>query len=144
MHIRRRIAVGALFVVLLISRIPAQTHGEPEEFTAVTIMNNNLGSGAGTVQISVDRWSNEAERNRLGTILREKGPDTFLKALQDTPRVGRIRTPDSMGYELRYAQQTKTEDGGRRIVIITDRPISFWEARERPRTMITMSDSPGM
>jgi hypothetical protein len=27
------------------------------------------------------------------------------------------------------------EDGGRRIVLMTDRPIGFWEAANRPRTI---------
>jgi hypothetical protein len=46
--------------------------------------------------------------------------------------VGTIRTPDSPGYELRYAHQTLADNGGRRIVLVTDRPIEFWEACERP------------
>jgi hypothetical protein len=49
--------------------------------------------------------------------------------------VGRIRTPDSLGYDLHYAQQTPTEEGGRRIVIATDRPIGFWEASRQPRSI---------
>ena len=27
------------------------------------------------------------------------------------------------------------EDGGRRIVLVTDRPISFWEAANQPRSI---------
>ena len=113
----------------------AQTRGEPEEFTAVAIANNNLTSGAGTVLISVDRWSTNAERDRLVAILREKGPRALLDALQDTPSVGRIRTPDSLGYDLHYAFQTPGEDGGRQIVIATDRPIGFWEAWDNGRSV---------
>ena len=51
------------------------------------------------------------------------------------PEVGTIRTPDSLGYPLHYAHQAPGEDGGRRIVIATDRPIGFWEAANQPRTM---------
>ena len=112
----------------------AQTHGQREEFTAVAIANNNVQSGAGTVLIAVDRWSTNAERERLVTALR-KGPQALVDALHDTPPVGRIRTPDSLGYDLRYAFQTPGEDGGRRIVIATDRPIGFWEAYNQPRTV---------
>jgi len=57
-----------------------------------------------------------------------------LKQLQKIKPAGRIRTPDSIGYDLRYAQQTPSEDGGRTIVIATDRPIGFWEATQRPRS----------
>ncbi len=112
-----------------------QTAGEPEEFTAVAVVNNNLGSGAGTVIMQVTRWSTDAERARLVNVLMQDGPMALLEQLQDTPSTGRIRTPDSLGYDLRFAQQTPGEDGGRRIVLGTDRPIGFWEATNRPRTI---------
>ena len=112
----------------------AQTSGEKEEFTAVAVVNNNLGSGAGTVLIDVTRWSTEAERSGLVNTLLKKGPMALLDELRDNPSTGTIRTPDSLGYDLRFAQQTPTEEGGRRIVLATDRPIGFWEATRRPRT----------
>ena len=116
-------------------KVYAQTHGQKEEFTAVAIANNNIQTGAGTVLISIDRWSTNAERETFVATLRNKGPQALVDALQDTRPVGRIRTPDSIGYDLRYAFQTPGEDGGRRIVIATDRPIGFWEAYNRPRTV---------
>jgi len=134
------VTLGAAIIVgssllAVSSSVIAQTHGEKEEFTAVAIANNNIRSGAGTVLISVDRWSTNAERERFVSTLMNKGPRALIDALQDTPPVGRIRTPDSIGYDLRYAHQTPAEDGGRRIVIATDRPIGFWEAYNRPRTV---------
>ena len=130
-----RLAAALSALVALSSGVIAQTHGEKEEFTAVAIANNNLQTGAGTVLISIDRWSTNAEREKLVTTLQNKGPQALVDALQDTRPVGRIRTPDSIGYDLRYAFQTPGEDGGRRIVIATDRPIGFWEAYDRPRTV---------
>ena len=122
-------------LLAMIAGPAAQTHGEKEEFTAVAIANNTVQSGAGTVLMSVDRWSTAAERDRLVETLLNKGPRALLDALQDTRPVGRIRTPDSIGYDLHYAFQTPGEDGGRRIVIATDRPIGFWEAYDQPRTI---------
>jgi hypothetical protein len=136
MHTHTRLGVAAVTALALLSSgVAAQTRGEKEDFTAVAIVNNNVASGAGTVLISVERWSSDAERQTLVAMLREKGPNALLDALQDMRPVGRIRTPDSLGYDLRYAQQTPGEDGGRRIVIATDRPIGFWEAVQRPRTI---------
>ena len=68
-------------------------------------------------------------------MLKKDGADKLLDALQDTKPVGIIKTPDSLGYDLHYANQTPLPDGGRRIVIATDRPIGFWEASHRPRTI---------
>jgi hypothetical protein len=116
-------------------RTNAQTLGEPEDFTAIAIVNNNLTSGAGTVLIHISRWSSEMERTRLIETLQKKGPDQLLDELQDMRSVGTIRTPDSLAYDLRYAHQEPGADGGRQIVLATDRPIGFWEAVHRPRTI---------
>lgn len=113
----------------------SQTMGQKEEFNAVAIVNNEFGAGAGRVIMRVERWSSEAERGTLIRTLMKDGPNALLDVLQDMKSVGTIRTPDSLGYDLRYAHQEPGEDGGRRIVLATDRPISFWEARNQPRTM---------
>ena len=128
-------AVLGLTVALGSPALVAQTNGQPEEFNATAIVNNNLGAGAGRVIMRVTRWSSEAERGRLTRALLTNGPDSLLEQLRDMKSVGSIRTPDSLGYDLRYANQEPGEDGGRRIVIATDRPIGFWEAANRPRTI---------
>ena len=93
----RKPSVISVALVLATAGLLAQTHGSPEEFTAVAVANNNLQSGVDTVLISIDRWSTDAERTRLVTTLREKGPEALLDELQDMKPVGRIRTPDSLG-----------------------------------------------
>jgi hypothetical protein len=114
----------------------AQTSGTPERFTAFAVNMGTPGpTGAGTVDIAVDRWSTDAERDRLLSILLEKGPDKLLDVLQGMRRVGYIRTPNTIGYDLKFARRVAAEDGGERIVIATDRYITFWEARNRPRSI---------
>lgn len=135
MHMRTLTLATGMLVVALTAWLPGQTRGVPEDFTAVAVAANNIMSGAGTVLISVDRWSTEEEQTRLVRTLRDTGPRAMLDALQDMRPVGRIRTPDSLGYDLRYAHQVPAEDGGRRIVLATDRPVGFWEAWYRPRSI---------
>jgi len=113
----------------------AQTNGAKEQFSAIAIVNNERGSGAGTVQIEISRWSTEAERSKLVNTLLKDGPRALLDRLSDARPVGTIKTPDSLAYDLRYAHQIPGEDGGRQIVMATDRPIGFWEARNQPRTI---------
>lgn len=113
----------------------AQTLGEKERFTAIAIVNNERASGADIVQIDVTRWSTAAERDELLTVLKKQGARKMLNVLQGQRPVGTIKTPDSLAYDLRFAEQSALPDGGRRIVLATDRPISFWEAVNRPRTI---------
>lgn len=117
------------------SSAAAQTLGQPQSFTAVAIVNNELATGAGTVDIDITRWSTDAERTDLVNALLQKGQDELLSKLQKARPVGTIKTPDTLAYDLRYAHETPGEDGGRRIVLATDRPIGFWEARNQPRTI---------
>ena len=124
-----------LFAALLFAAatLAAQTNGSPERYTA-TAMDQNRGA-AGIIEIAVERWSTDAERDRLMKVLIDKGPEKLLDALQDVKRVGYIRTPDSIGWDLRFARRTPGEDGGERVVLVTDRRIGFWEAVYRPRTI---------
>lgn len=57
-----------------------------------------------------------------------------MAALQKTKPVGRIFTPGSVGNDLRFAYQVPLATGGRRIIIGTDRRMSFYEASRRPRS----------
>lgn len=109
----------------------------PQRFTAfaANLSNVKAGPAAQTVQIEITRWSTSAQRDRLLTVLKEKGEQALLSELQKMPKVGYIRNPTSLGYDLRFAWQTPYGDGGRRIFIATDRYISFWEAANNTRSM---------
>jgi hypothetical protein len=89
---------------------------------------------AGTLDIVIERWSTPDEVAKLHAVLSEKGADALLSALQGLPRAGSIRSSNSLGWDIHFAQLLPAADGGRRIVIATDRPMSFWEAMNKPRS----------
>ena len=114
----------------------AQTRGAPERYTALAVNMSNVGrGGAGTIEIAVDRWSTDAERDKLMTTLMEQGSEKLLDVLQGMKRVGYIRSPNSLGYDLHFARRTPLPEGGERVVLATDRPIGFWEAVHQPRSI---------
>lgn len=107
-----------------------------ERFTAVAVNMTGVGrAGAGTLDIAIERWSTDGERDRLLSTLLEKGPDALYRRLQQAPRIGYIRTPQSIGWALHYARSIDRPDHSRQIVIATDRPLGFWEARNQPRSI---------
>src|SRR5258707_14699879 len=69
----------------------AQTMGTPERYTANAI-NMNRGA-AGTIEIVVNRWSSDKDRDRLRSLLLDKGPEKLLDVLRDMPRRGYFRAP---------------------------------------------------
>jgi hypothetical protein len=125
---------GLLVAVAMLVGVSAQTQGQPEKYNATAI---NMGSGpamAGRVLVSVDRWTTAKERENLLRVFAEKGPDKLLDALQDQKSTGTIRLPNTLAWDLRYAYATPLPEGGRRVVLVTDRPISMREAVNNPRT----------
>ena len=110
----------------------AQTLGQPEHFTAQYVDMNT--SRTGPVEIDVRRWSTPTERTTLVQTLFKDGSDRLLDKLRDMRSVGRIYTPGSIGYDLRFALDRKLPDGGREIILATDRPMSFWEVANSPRS----------
>ena len=108
-----------------------------ERLLATSVNMSNIGTAnAGRIEIVIERWSSDRERDELIATLKEKGSDALLRKLQDMPRVGYIRDANggSIGWDLHFARERKLEDGGRQIILATDRPISAWEAFNRPRS----------
>lgn len=107
-----------------------------EEFIANAVNLSNVGkSGASQVEITINRYTSDAARDRLRSVFREKGASALLKELQKEPPVGSIRAPGSLAYDLRYARELPGADGGRRVILATDRPIGFAEASNSSRTL---------
>jgi hypothetical protein len=108
---------------------------KPIRFTSFAT-NLNSGPKAGVIDIVLERLSTDEERANLIAAFMEKGQDLLLTQLQKVkPRVGYIRNPNSLGYDLQYAYRFLNSDGSSKIVIATDRRIGFLEAANRTRTM---------
>jgi len=132
----RATSPAALLVALIAALAPAQD-GTRETFTAFAVSTGGPNSNpvAEPLTFTVDRWSSDAQRQTLAEALKEKGSDGLLDALRDLPEVGHMRATASLGYPLRYADQQPLPDGGRRLVLATDRPIAFWETWSSARTL---------
>lgn len=109
----------------------------PEKFTAFAVDISNTASRANTspIDIQINRWSTDAERDQLLQVFRDKGQEALLSALQKLPVVGAVRTPGSLNYDLHFARQRPEAEGGRMIFLMTDRYVGAWEAMNRPRTI---------
>jgi hypothetical protein len=119
----------------------------PLKMTAWAVNMSNTATGAnGIVEIRITKWSTAEERQGLIGIFLDKGQDGLLRALEKVDAHGRLRAPGAMGTgpassqaslgnDLRYAWHTKLPDGGDRIVVATDRIISFREQANQPRTV---------
>ena len=134
----RRVFAAVAMAVLAMAGPAAQSNmARPEKFTAFAIDTSNVAPRTRTSQVdlTINRWSTDAERDRLLGVFRDKGQDALLSELQKLPVVGYINTPGSLRYDLHFARQRAEAEGGRMIFLMTDRYIGAWEAANRPRTI---------
>ena len=146
-----RFAVIVLAATMAILTTSSRAAGQqpplplPVQLTTWAVSMSNVATGRNaTIDISVTRWSTQAEREALIAAFVEKGQDGLLRALQKQKVTGRVRIPGWMGpdpqgwrlgWNLRYAWYQPGEDGGHRLLIATDRQMSFAEVRNQPRTV---------
>jgi hypothetical protein len=145
MKTKALIAQAAASGMLLVALLGAQTPTEKLRITAFAVNMSNIGPGANAVvEIRIDSWSTPQERATIINTMVEKGDDALLRVLQRARVVGRWNIPGyvgpdihqlRLGHDLHYAWQTPLPDGGKRIVLATDRYIGFVEARDSPRTI---------
>lgn len=140
------LALAAPAVVHLTAQQPAASttpttvsEKDPLRFRAFGV--NLQGGRSGTLDIAIERWSTDGERAALldqvaGTSASRNDQDKLVRSLQDIePRTGYIRTSRSLGWDLKYARENVLPDGTRQIVIVTDKPVSFFAAANQTRTM---------
>jgi low affinity Fe/Cu permease len=136
----RMIRTGRLVLAIAAAAVvfaaPVLAQNVTEKFTGFAI-NMNGAANTATIDFTISRWSTDAERKTLLSLIPEehKSAQKLVDALQDMKSVGSIRTPQTLAWDLRYARQFKLPEGGRRIVLVTDRPIGFREAANSTRSM---------
>jgi hypothetical protein len=145
--VKRTYLIVAALAAAVFALAPASARAQNEklDISAFAINMSNIATGSNAVvQMNIDSSSTPEEREMLITTMVEKKPDDLLKALQKLPVRGRFRIPTarqpdphhlSLGLDIHYAWQTPLPDGGRRIVLATDRYIGFNEARNQPRSI---------
>jgi hypothetical protein len=134
----RHPAILTLTAAMALLAVPALAQlRTPLKLTAyaVNMAATRPSAQASIVEIRIDRWSSDQERQSLLDTLRAQGADNLLSALQKTPKVGFIRTPDSIAWDLHYARTMPGDDGGTRIILGTDRRMSFWELANQARSV---------
>ena len=95
----------------------------PESFRANAQVSGEAGGIGAVIVIAVQRYSTDAEHERVAAALKEGGYAAFLVALRKSPVIGSV-TIGQRPVPVRWARQVPSGDG-RHIVVITDAPIYF-------------------
>ena len=99
-----------------------------------TVLDPSAPSRTVQVSIFINEYSSDEEVQRLSGILAQKGPEALREELWDLEK-GWLRMGSSLGYPIAVARSQPTEAGGRRIRLLADRPIEFFEIWTSSRSL---------
>jgi hypothetical protein len=85
------------------------------------------------VTVNIESYSTPEDQKVLFDAFTDVGHDGLVKALSKMKSKGRVAITGTLGYQIAYIRSVSTENG-RRIRLITDRPIQFTEAYANGRT----------
>jgi hypothetical protein len=109
--IQRLSRVSSWFVVVL--ALSAQPGAPLERFTA-TALSRTDATVRTLVEIDIQRWSDDAEREQLAAAFRRSGVDAALQELTRHPVAGQLRSITGLTQTIRYARES-----GRRSALVT-------------------------
>jgi hypothetical protein len=130
MAIVRHFVSSAILTFVMLSSGAAQ---EPQAPVPAQYSANAIGQ-SGTVagksfglNVYIDGVSPEGQVDELIEILRQKGQDGLVSALEKSKDLGRVAPTGSVGTTMRMVLVNPGPDGGQHIVLATNRPIAFGE-----------------
>jgi len=126
-----RLGAGVMVFVLLVCIGSWAQKSEMFHATAYgtgTQLGRNLD-----VKIIVESYSTPEDQQVLLNALKKGGTDAVTSALDKMPNRGRISLPGTVGYVVSYVRVWSTPTG-RRIRLITSRPIAIGEAWNSTRS----------
>ena len=142
MNAKAGVLFGACLLAALVAAAPplSISAAEPlERFSGFVV---NLGGAqpgdrtmSGVMEFTIERWSTAAERKALVDAFLAKGQDGLQSELSKKKAAGYMKLPNTLRYDLRFARQIPGEDGGRRIILATDREMTSREVINQPRTV---------
>jgi len=135
------LSVGLLVLASQISSFaqtppaPAAAPDLPAQYAATAI--GQAGAAAGKsfgLKIYVEGLTSDGDVSELVSVLKNKGQDGLVSAMEKMNDKGRIAPDGGVGTGMRVVRIRPTAAGGQHIVLATNRPISFPELYNATRS----------
>lgn len=136
---KRSFAIAAIAVVSLVMLASVGSSKAVEKPKAESIEANARGQGTMVgkivnIYITINEYSTPEDQQILLQAFESAGMEGLTNALSKMTSKGRIRATGTLGYDINYIRNIPS-DGGRKIRMVTDRPIAFGEAWADRRSM---------
>ncbi len=97
----------------------------PETFRASARVTNQAGlSGAAYVDIHIDKYSADKDRDAMIATFKSGGNPALVEALRKAPQVGTVKVGDDT-FVVRWAREQRSGENKRTISLVTDKPMLF-------------------
>jgi hypothetical protein len=126
-------AVFCGYLLLGTSKVGAQDKPKNEVIQATARGQQRASGKMFHISINIDSYSTPADQKVLIDAFNAGGHDLLVKTLSRMPPKGRVAITGTVGYQIAYIRSFPMENG-RRIRLITDRPIQFTEAYNSGRS----------
>jgi len=123
---RRATAIIFLVFAAALTTSASARYGAVARFSARSVeMTSPARLSFRRVDIAISQWSTDQDHRLLARTLLEKGQVGFVDVLCGYPSVGTMTVAGGREFTIRYAWQTADRDGGQRIYLASDEPISL-------------------
>jgi hypothetical protein len=127
------IAVCSGFLLLATFKVGAQDQPKRETIQATAMGQQRASGKTFNVTANIESYSTPEDQQALIDAFKAGGHDALVKTLSKMKSKGRVAITGTIGYQIAYIRSFPTESG-RRIRLVTDRPIQFAEAYVNGRT----------
>lgn len=129
------VAGSLMLLVLTLSafRTGAQDQPKRETIQAQAMGQNTAVGKTFNVTITIESYSTPDDQKVLIDAFTQGGQAALSKTLSKMKPKGRVAVTGTLGYDIGYVR-TFPNENGRKIRLITDRPIKFAEARNNGRS----------
>lgn len=114
---------------------PAAAAAGPEQYKGRAISTGTGRVQAGYITIWIDEFTADADARRYADLLTASGQDAVVTLWQKEKKpIGRFRFAQTLANDLRVARVWPLANGGRRLFLLSDRPIGGFEIRRGARS----------
>jgi hypothetical protein len=116
---------GALAALALaVAAAPATGQDKPETYNATASLKTAAGATmTAPVVITIDRWTNDADREKAVAALKAGGTTALQKQLAGTPAVGTLQVGEVKA-PLHFARSLPV-GGGKVVTVVTSKPVFY-------------------
>jgi hypothetical protein len=128
-----RVAFFCGILLLATHSVGAQDKPKRETIQATAMGQQRATGKMFHVTINIESYSTPEDQKVLVDAFNTGGHDLLVKTLSKMAPKGRVAITGTIGYQIAYIRSFPTENG-RRIRLVTDRPIKFKEAYNNGRS----------